>query len=198
MSFTKNPRSIGNLSLLAGTKKIDRITGLGGTAVFSGDGNDILTGRGKTSGGWILPSILVGGNGNDNYIVGYGSFTIISDQGNGKDTVDLSALDSDSTYFVKLNRGVIGITDGNTIVAIDKPFKGNKTKIENVIFAGKTWTPQSLYNHGVKMGASLGTMTFAMLEDQGYLNFSVAGLSSSDSGIASVISALASNSQIVA
>lgn len=198
MAFTKTPRSIGRLSLLAGTKKIDKITGLGGTAVFAGDGNDLLIGKGVTRKGYILPSLLVGGNGDDRYVVERGSFSVISDQGNGNDTLDLSALSKSSTYFIRLDRGVIGISDGNTIVAVHEPFSGKKTEIEKVIFGGKSWTPNSLYSYAIKRGASLGASTFASLERQGFFNFPTVGLSSSGDGINSIISAASYNSQIIA
>lgn len=198
MAFTKTPRSIGRLSLLAGTRKIDKITGLGGTAAFTGDGNDLLTGRGVTRKGYILPSLLVGGNGDDRYVVERGSFSVISDQGNGNDTLDLSALFESSTYFIRLDKGVIVISDGNTIVAVHEPFSGKKTEIEKVIFSGKTWTPNSLYSYAIKRGASLGASTFASLERLGLFNFPIVGLSSSGGGIDSIISAASYNSQIIA
>jgi hypothetical protein len=198
MSFSRKPRPLGSLRLKAGTARADQLTSTGGEAAFGGAGADIITGIGsRASNGWLLASFMVGGKGNDTYGVQQGSFCVISDQGGGRDTVDLSALSANSTFFVSLDKGCIGITDGTTLVAIEKPFSGSKTAIENVVFYGRSWTPRQLYSYGVERKASLGSTTFADLERAGYLDFSLVGLSSSSTGLDSVISATSFNSAIV-
>jgi hypothetical protein len=197
MAFSRQPRPIGRLSIRPGSLRNDSITGLGGEAWFTGKGDDRLTGTRTTRNEWVLPAFLSGGRGNDRYSAKRGSFTVISDQGGGRDVVDLSALSPLSTFFVKLNRGVIGIVDDQTLVAIHKPFKGKKSKIESVIFNGRSWSPRQLYKFGASQGASLGSSTFEELERIGFLNFSILGLNSSDTGIRSIISAAEFNSSIV-
>mgnify|MGYP006274058665 CR=1 FL=1 len=197
MAFRQAPRAIGSLVNSAGTDRSEPLAVPGGRAVFAGDGNDTLTGSPVVRQGRVLPSFMIGGNGDDSYRVKRGSLSVIADFGGGRDLIDLSEMNATSTRFADLDHGVIGAFDGVTYAVIVQPMGTAKTAIESLRFAGQNWTPSSLIAFGKGQGAYMGQLSFQKLSDLGMLNFSVVGLSPSSAGIKAILDAAAFNAGLI-
>jgi len=104
MGFTQTPLAIGTYQLVAGTAKNDKLTGIGGQAVFGGPGNDILTGYSQTTadGLWQISPLLSGGAGNDTYTIRNGTWNYIADLNGGSDTIKTN-LNINNIYFATIN-----------------------------------------------------------------------------------------------
>jgi len=173
-------RNIGSVSPRAGTRAIDKMTGLGGEGVFAGAQNDILTGFSKISndGNWKIPSFLLGGLGNDQYIISQGAFVVIADAGGGIDLVSAPSMNLNSTEFIRINQRDIYATDGNTSVLLIDPQgqEGASNKLENFVIGGKRYTLAQLTKLMLNSDSYVGDYTYQQLQRNGLINFQLLDL----------------------
>ena len=129
--FSETPKIVGDFTNVAGTSTVDNITGVGGEAIFSGDGDDILISKKNAT----LPTFLSGGDGDDIYKVNKGSFAIIYDIGLGEDLLDINSMSGNyaQSWILDDVQGIL-ISDGTTGALVI-----NSAEIENVKFGGKTY-----------------------------------------------------------
>jgi len=173
-------RSIGTLAVRAGTRGVDKITGLGGEVVFAGAQNDTLTGFSKMSndGKWIMPSLLSGGLGNDQYIVSPGVFVVIADGGGGTDTVNAQSMNINNVGFIRVNQRDIYATDGYTSVLLIDPqgLEGPANKLENFVIGRTRYTISQLTRLALNSDSFGGDYTYQQLQSNGWINLQEAGL----------------------
>ena len=179
MAFTQTPSQIGTYQLIAGTAKEDKITGIGGQAVFGGPGNDTLTGYSQATadGLWQISPLLSGGAGNDTYIIRNGTWNYIADLNGGKDTIKTS-LNINNISFAIINSRDVLATDGSTTAILIDPLgtENAGNKIESVSFGKKKYSAEKLYDMAINSSSFLGSYTYSDLEREGYLNLGVMGL----------------------
>ena len=122
--FSETPKIVGDFTNVAGTSTVDNITGVGGEAIFSGDGDDILISKKNAT----LPTFLSGGDGDDIYQINKGSFAIIYDIGLGEDLLDINSMSVNysESWILDDVQGIL-ISDGETSALVI-----NGAEIENV------------------------------------------------------------------
>jgi hypothetical protein len=125
---------IGDYKVVAGTRKRDRLTGVGPQVVYGGGGDDRLTGFNTVikNGQVLVPPLLSGGQGDDRYDLRRGTYTSILDAGGGKDFVNAKAMNFKKTEFIRINQRDIYASDGNTAVLLidTQGIENKKNKLE--------------------------------------------------------------------
>ena len=176
MPFSKPAKAIGSFSLTSGTAGSDSLSAYGPEASFGGDGDDYLH-YGPTRysyGYWDVP-ILVGGPGDDEYIVEDGDIGAIADLGGGYDTITLETNIDDVIFAWVNNNHILGydIYFGTTIIFID-PFgrESNDNKIEKWTFFSTTYSGDEIEQLANSGSGLLGYTSWQHLNDSGLLNFS--------------------------
>jgi len=179
MGFTQTPLAIGTYQLVAGTAKNDKLTGIGGQAVFGGPGNDTLTGYSQTTadGLWQISPLLSGGAGNDTYTIRNGTWNYIADLNGGRDTIKTN-LNINNINFATINGRDILATDGSTAVILIDPLgiENPGNRIESVSFGKKKYSTEKLYDLAINGSGFLGSYTYSELESEGLLNLGMMGL----------------------
>ena len=180
---------IGYYSLQDGTHNNDRPHPvLPGQAYFALGGNDILTGKGTTylqDQGlyWAVPSILVGGDGNDDYIIGPDASSIVADasHNSNSDRLTIHQLTSDITQLYSIeNRHVfLGFYSGESILIIDA--LNDSGQIETIDFrdtviSGRAETLSYIVRHY----ATIGDQTFDSMINANLFNPRVMGISGAE------------------
>ena len=167
--FSETPQSIGNFENIAGTSQVDNITGVGGEAIFAGDGDDILISKKNVLTNpynWTIPTFLTGGNGDDTYKVNKNSFALIYDVGNGVDLLDLNSMSSANTdsWILDDVQGIF-ISDGKTGALV---IKGSE--IEKVKFGGKTYIQPDAPNVDITYSSLSNLASEGILNEGGILD----------------------------
>ncbi len=174
--FTK----IGDYKVVAGSRKRDRLTGIGPQVVYGGGGNDRLTGFNTVikNGQVLVPPMLSGGRGDDRYDLRRGTYTIIADAGGGKDFVNAKAMNFKQTEFIRINQRDIYASDGNTSVLLVDPqgIQSNKNRLERFNIGGRKMSLSKLTRVATRSGAFAGDFTYKQLERIGFADFKSVGL----------------------
>ena len=190
--FVDQPTHLGELDLVAGSSGNDSLKVKGGKAYFGGDGRDVITGLRTKVNGLSAASILVGGDGDDVYNISSGAFAVISDFGNGYDSISLDSFGRTSTYLAEVEDDFLLVTDSKTIALIH-----DCENIEEVKFGGRKYSTDDLISLARHSGRYLGSTSFDSLVNVGYLAPSMFGLDLSSDGINDLLLAAKSNSEIV-
>ena len=181
--FSETPKIVGDFTNIAGTSEVDNITGVGGEAIFSGDGDDILISKKNAT----LPTFLSGGDGDDIYKINKGSFAIIYDIGLGEDLLDINSMSVNSQSWILDDVQGILISDGTTGALVI-----NSSEIENVKFGGKTY---NIENDDPPIGYTFSSLS--NLESQGVIDLGVIGLNSNQASLDSYIDSAQFNNSIL-
>ena len=188
--FSETPQEVGNFTNIAGTSEVDNITGVGGEAIFAGNGDDNLISKKNiliNNYGWVVPTFLSGGDGNDTYKVNKGSIAIIYDIGNGEDTLDINSLSVNSQSWVLNDVQGILISDGKTGALVI-----NGSEIEKVKFGGKTY---NIATDEPPLGNTFSSLS--SLQSQGVINLGVIGLNTNQASLDSYINSAQLNNSIL-
>lgn len=179
MAFQKNTSPIGNYQLVAGSNQDDSLTATGLQAAFGGPGNDSLTSYSTSKSGYKTIPFLVGGAGNDTYNLTAGSYAVIADIGGGIDTINAQSVRLSQIYFAVIDNQDILASDGSTGVVMIDPLgvEDKYDSIEYVRLYDGLYTAAQLYQLALTSNSFLGYTTYADLDKQGILNFSMGGLS---------------------
>ena len=154
---------IGPFALQGGTAQADSLTGLSKQVSFGFGGADTLTGGSPAASGF---DILIGGAGNDSYVLPSGKSTLIADFGG--DAADLFAstglsLNGASTKFGTLEGGrhlvIIDLTTNTRLSLYD--WQNNSNKIESLQLTDGTFSFQQLQQKVTSLGASVTDSTLA-------------------------------------
>ena len=137
--------------------------------------------------GWIVPTFLSGGDGDDTYKVNKNSFAIIYDIGDGEDLLDLNSMSANAQSWVLNDVEGILISDGKTGTLV---IKGSE--IENVKFGGKTY---NIENDNPPLGNSFSSLS--SLESQGVIDLGVIGLNTNQESLDSYINSAEFNNSIL-
>jgi len=146
MPFSKNPGRIGDYSQKAGSNNDDSMIANGLEIIYGGQGNDIL---GISDEATTYSSILVGGNGSDEYRIKGSQFGIIADLrgDNGYDKLVFGAHLKSLTLFTIDHRHLVGIDQANgAICIIVDMFTPHFGRIEVVQLADQSFTYDSIYS----------------------------------------------------
>ena len=187
--FSETPQEVGNFTLVAGTSEVDNITGVGGEAIFAGNGDDILISKKnvlKNPYGWIVPTFLSGGDGDDTYKIKKGSFAIIYDIGVGEDLLDLNSMSVNSQSWILDDVQGILISDEKTGALVL-----NGSEIEKVKFGGKTYIQPDQPN--IENSFS----SLSSLQSQGVIDLSVIDLNTNQASLDSYIDSAQFNNSIL-
>lgn len=171
-----------------GTDSRDVKTGLtSGNAYFAKGGNDYISTNGKTylsyeGKNWWIPSLVSGGDGNDEYSVGPGAAVVIADasSSSGDSLRIFDYITNVTDLFSIENRHVyIGTSWGTSIVLVDA-LNGNGA-IESIAFSDIALSaiPASARSL-VATYQTRGNQSLRNLESEGLFNPKVMGISSSD------------------
>ena len=188
--FSETPQEVGNFTNIAGTSEVDNITGVGGEAIFAGNGDDTLISKKNiliNNYGWVVPTFLSGGDGNDTYKVNKGSIAIIYDIGNGEDMLDINSLSVNSQSWVLNDVQGILISDGKTGALVI-----NGSEIEKVKFGGKTY---NIATDEPPLGNTFSSLS--SLQSQGVINLGVIGLNTNQASLDSYINSAQFNNSIL-
>ena len=137
--------------------------------------------------GWIIPTFLSGGDGDDIYKVNKNSFAIIYDIGSGEDLVNLNSMSANAQSWVLNDVQGILISDGKTGALII-----NGPEIENVKFGGKTYNVE---NDTPPLGNTFSSLS--SLESQGVINLGVIGLNTNQASLDYYINSAEFNNSIL-
>jgi hypothetical protein len=190
---------VGDYKVVAGSRKRDKLTGIGPQVVYGGGDNDRLTGFNTVikNGQVIVPPILSGGSGDDRYDIRRGTFTVIADAGGGRDFVNAKSMDFRQIGFIRINQRDIYASDGNTAVLLIDPqgVQGRENKLERFNIGGRKMSLSKLTKIATRSGAFLGDFTYGQLERSGILDFKSVGLN--PNRIESYIEAAIKNNSII-
>ena len=137
--------------------------------------------------GWVVPTFLSGGDGNDTYKVNKGSIAIIYDIGNGEDMLDINSLSVNSQSWVLNDVQGILISDGKTGALVI-----NGSEIEKVKFGGKTY---NIATDEPPLGNTFSSLS--SLQSQGVINLGVIGLNTNQESLDSYINSAQFNNSIL-
>ena len=179
--------ALGYYQVSYGTESRDVKSLTSGNAYFAKSGSDYISTTGKTylsyqGKSWWIPSLVSGGDGNDEYAVGPGAAVVIADGSTSSgDTLRIYDYVTNVTDLFSIeNRHVfIGTSWGTEIVIIDA-LNGNGS-IESITFTDITLSAVPASAKGlVAQYQTRANQTLAGLESEGLFNPRVMGIDGSE------------------
>ncbi len=183
MAFVRPPRPIGNYLLSSGGIETDRFITSGMQASFGGEGNDFLSFAPTTylNGRYLIP-FNIGGAGSDTYIINNGDKGLIYDVGGGYDKVYLETNISDVVFAWVNSNHILGfdIKHDTRILLIDPFGRENSSNVlDHYYFNDGEYSSTEIEARANRGSGLLGWTSWQLLDDSGYFDFSLAGLTPS-------------------
>jgi len=178
---------LGYYQVSYGTESRDVKSLTPGNAYFARGGSDYISVTGKTylsyqGKSWWIPSLVSGGDGNDQYVVGPGDAVVIADSSSSSgDTLRIYDYVTNVTDLFSIeNRHVfIGTSWGTEIVIIDA-LNGNGS-LESITFSDISLSAAPASAKGlVAQYQTRSNQTLAGLESEGLFNPRVMGIDGSE------------------